>query len=224
MNAACIGCSASPSRQALDGGDLVPVVHHREGQAGVDAPAVDQHRAGAALAVVAALLGAGQAEVLAQRVEQRHARLEPAACDSWPFTLSVMFTAGTAGPSRLAGLGLATSAVSGTVSRPVESSAPPTAAVPTNSRRVVFPSSKTVSASFEALSSGGVSFGSAMWRHPSQDSHTTCLKGLSHHLNQRARIVLLSVATASVHWANKGAQPLSRDIAGGIEFDLAPVV
>ncbi len=34
------------------------------------------HRAGAALAVVAALLGAGQVQVLAQRVEQRGARVE----------------------------------------------------------------------------------------------------------------------------------------------------
>ena len=39
-------------------------------QAGVDHRAVDQHRAGAALALAAALLGAGQAEVLAQHVEQ----------------------------------------------------------------------------------------------------------------------------------------------------------
>ena len=39
------------------------------------APAVDQHRAGAALAAVAALLGAGQVEPLAQQVEQRDARV-----------------------------------------------------------------------------------------------------------------------------------------------------
>ena len=57
--------------QPFDRGDLAALVHHGERQAGVDAPAVDQHRAGAALAVVAALLGAGEAEVLAQRVEQR---------------------------------------------------------------------------------------------------------------------------------------------------------
>ena len=48
--------------QALDGGDLGAVLHDGQGQAGIDAPAVDQHRAGAALAVVAALLGAGQVE------------------------------------------------------------------------------------------------------------------------------------------------------------------
>ena len=38
------------------------------------APAVDQHRAGAALAVIAALLGAGQVEMVAQRVEQGRPR------------------------------------------------------------------------------------------------------------------------------------------------------
>ena len=57
--------------QAFDRHDLVALVHDGERQARVDAPAVDQHRAGAALPVVAALLGAGQVQVLAQRVEQR---------------------------------------------------------------------------------------------------------------------------------------------------------
>ena len=42
--------------QPLDGGDLVALVHHRERQAGVDPPAVDDDRAGAALAVIAAFL------------------------------------------------------------------------------------------------------------------------------------------------------------------------
>ena len=40
------------------------------------AAAVDQHRAGTALAVVAALLRAGQPELLAQEVEQRRARVD----------------------------------------------------------------------------------------------------------------------------------------------------
>ena len=52
------------------------VVRDRERQAAVRAAAVEQHGAGAALAVVAALLGAGEAEVLAQRVEQRGAGVE----------------------------------------------------------------------------------------------------------------------------------------------------
>jgi hypothetical protein len=56
--------------QALDGGDLVAVVHDGQAQAAVDPPAVDHDRAGPALAVVAALLGAGQLPVLAQGVQQ----------------------------------------------------------------------------------------------------------------------------------------------------------
>ena len=77
MKAACTGCSSSPVGQALDGRDLAAVVSSGQGQARVDAPAVDQHGAGAALAVVAALLGAGQAELLAQGVEQRGAGIQP---------------------------------------------------------------------------------------------------------------------------------------------------
>ena len=51
-------------------------MHDRERQAGNDAPAVQQDGAGAAGAQVAALLGAGEIEVLAQDVEQRLARIE----------------------------------------------------------------------------------------------------------------------------------------------------
>ena len=40
----------------------------------------DDHRAGAALAVVAALLGAGQVQMLAQRVEQRRAGIDVKFC------------------------------------------------------------------------------------------------------------------------------------------------
>ena len=47
-----------------------------ERQAGQHALAVDMHGAGAALALVAAFLGAGQAETVAQGVEQRDARLD----------------------------------------------------------------------------------------------------------------------------------------------------
>jgi hypothetical protein len=62
--------------QSLDRGDLATVLHHRQGQAGIDALAVDQHRAGAALAAVAPLLGTGQSELVAQRVEQADAWLD----------------------------------------------------------------------------------------------------------------------------------------------------
>ena len=57
--------------QAFDRGDRRAILHHRQGQAGVDPDAVDQDGAGAALAVVAAFLGAGQIEVQAQQVQQR---------------------------------------------------------------------------------------------------------------------------------------------------------
>ena len=62
--------------QTLDGGDLVAGMHHRERQAAVDALSVDDHRAGAALSLVAALLRTGQPEMLTQRIEQRYARVE----------------------------------------------------------------------------------------------------------------------------------------------------
>ena len=52
------------------------VFHHRQCQAGIDAPAVEQHGAGAALALIAAFLRAGEVEVLAQHVEERGARIE----------------------------------------------------------------------------------------------------------------------------------------------------
>ena len=42
-------------------------------EAGIDAPAVEDDRAGAALAAVAALLGPGEAEPVAQKIEQRDA-------------------------------------------------------------------------------------------------------------------------------------------------------
>ena len=61
-------------REAFDGGDLRAVLHDRERQAGIDAPAVNQHGAGAALAVIAALFCAGEVEMIAQCVEQRRPR------------------------------------------------------------------------------------------------------------------------------------------------------
>ena len=62
--------------EALDGQDVGAVKADRQRQAGIDAPAVDQHGAGAALAAVAALLGAGEVEPLAQQVEQGDARID----------------------------------------------------------------------------------------------------------------------------------------------------
>ncbi len=62
--------------QALDRDDAIAVAGDGQRQAGIHPHAVHQHGAGAALAVVAALLGAGQAEMVAQRIEQGRARIE----------------------------------------------------------------------------------------------------------------------------------------------------
>jgi hypothetical protein len=54
----------------LDGRDLTPLGRHRQLQAGDGPASVQQHGAGTALPLVAALLGAGQIQALAQGVEQ----------------------------------------------------------------------------------------------------------------------------------------------------------
>ena len=56
--------------KAFDGGDLRAFGGEGEGEAGVDAAAVDEDGAGAALAVIATLLAAGHIEVFAQRVQE----------------------------------------------------------------------------------------------------------------------------------------------------------
>jgi hypothetical protein len=60
----------------LDGGHLTALVLHGERQAGDDAPAVHEDRAGAAGALVAALLGSRQVEVLAEGVEEADPRFD----------------------------------------------------------------------------------------------------------------------------------------------------
>src|SRR6185503_8357296 len=62
--------------EALDGRHVGAVERHREQQARVRPAPVHEDGAGAALAVVAALLRAGQAEPLAQQVEKGRARVE----------------------------------------------------------------------------------------------------------------------------------------------------
>ena len=62
--------------EAFDRDDVVALVHDGERETRVDPASVDQHGARAALTVVAALLGAGQMQVLSQRVEQRRAQIE----------------------------------------------------------------------------------------------------------------------------------------------------
>src|SRR5258708_6834041 len=54
-----VGC------EAFDRGDLGAIVHDRKRQARIDAPSVNQYGAGAALALIAAFLRAGQVEALA---------------------------------------------------------------------------------------------------------------------------------------------------------------
>ena len=62
--------------QALDGRDAIALVHHGEREAGVDPASPGDDRARAALAVIAALLGPGEMQVLAQRIEERGPRVE----------------------------------------------------------------------------------------------------------------------------------------------------
>ena len=62
--------SSPESRQALDGVHPAAVRLHREHQAAAHDLAVDAHRAGAADAVLAAGVRAGQAEFLAQEIDQ----------------------------------------------------------------------------------------------------------------------------------------------------------
>jgi len=65
-------------RESFDGLDLRADGLQGEHQATVDRPTVDQHGAGAALAVAAAFLGTGQADAIAEGVEQPGARLDHA--------------------------------------------------------------------------------------------------------------------------------------------------
>lgn len=56
--------------ETFDGRDLLSFMHDRECQAGIDAAAIDDDGAGAALAVIAAFLRPSEMEVLAQRIEK----------------------------------------------------------------------------------------------------------------------------------------------------------
>jgi hypothetical protein len=62
--------------QTLDGDYLSAVVSDREGETGIHATPVEQDRAGSALPVIAALLRAGERELLTQKVEQRDPRVD----------------------------------------------------------------------------------------------------------------------------------------------------
>ena len=76
-NACCSGCSSSARRRdALDGEQLVAVGLHREHQAGARRAAVEQDGAGAADAVLAAEMRAGEPELVAHEIGERHAHLD----------------------------------------------------------------------------------------------------------------------------------------------------
>src|SRR5262249_1012261 len=70
--------------QALDGGDLLAVVHQGQGQAGIHTSAVDVNRTRAALPVIAPLLGSGEGDRFPQAIEQRCARV-----DATPMSLAI---------------------------------------------------------------------------------------------------------------------------------------
>ena len=66
----------APVAEALDGDDLAARILDGQRETRQDPLAVDEHRAGTAGALVAALLRPGEAEMLSEGIEQRHARVE----------------------------------------------------------------------------------------------------------------------------------------------------
>ena len=92
-------------RQALDGLDLGAVACAGEHQAAAHDRAVDPHRAGAADAVLAADVRAGEPQVLAQEIDEVSCAPRRARTTGSPLTVSVMSTCaahGRASASRLA--------------------------------------------------------------------------------------------------------------------------
>ena len=69
------GSLAVRAGQAFHGGDAFAVRLHREHQTGAYRLALDQHRAGAADPMLAAHMGAGDVQTIAQEIEQCGARL-----------------------------------------------------------------------------------------------------------------------------------------------------
>src|SRR5262249_54801179 len=61
--------------EAFDGQHVRAVMTERQRQTRIDPPPVDDDGAGATLAAVAALLGSGEIEPFAQKIEQRDARI-----------------------------------------------------------------------------------------------------------------------------------------------------
>src|SRR5215211_1766412 len=71
----CPRLAAQGFAQALDRGDLAPLRRRHRGVAGLDAAPVEQHRAASAHAGAAAEPGALEFQVVAQDVDERHARV-----------------------------------------------------------------------------------------------------------------------------------------------------
>ena len=84
-NASCTGCSVASPREPFDRDDVVAVRLCREDEARADELAVEEHRARAALALLARVLRAGKVEAVAERRQQALAgpdvRLAPLAVD-----------------------------------------------------------------------------------------------------------------------------------------------
>ncbi len=76
MNACCTFDNLPSLGQAFDGRDFVSLGLDGEFLAGINRRPIQQHRAGAARRAVTTFLGAGQAGIIPQGVEQGHARFE----------------------------------------------------------------------------------------------------------------------------------------------------
>jgi hypothetical protein len=109
------GMQGAVAGEALDGGDVGPVLHYGQGQAGVDATAIDQNRAGTALAVVTALFRSRQIETVAERIKQcRPGGILSSALTPLTVNLMGMLCGGT-----VSGLALAREAVAAILRSPL---------------------------------------------------------------------------------------------------------
>src|SRR5579859_338858 len=162
---------------ALDRGDPRAVHLHGQRDAGGDEAAVEQHGAGATDADAARLLGAGEAEVVAQQIDQRaprrHARLARLAVDREPDAVWADRFHYCA-PPRAAGC------AAGSVARPRCLSAAYTFSAVIGSSRMRTPiASSTALAIAGATGVHGASPMPRMWYGPSPslDGSTTVLSG-----------------------------------------------
>jgi hypothetical protein len=62
--------------EAFNRGDACALVHDRERQAGINASSIRDHRARAALPLIASFFRAGETQMFAQRVEQSRSRIQ----------------------------------------------------------------------------------------------------------------------------------------------------